>query len=266
MVRPRRMAPLPILAQFLQMAVAPAAGVAAVIKSRPGLGAIAVLLGVVGLLRGVVEGFWYYLMMGKVHQLPELLTRPEWYTRYGGPFLILNIPSAHFLWFTTAVILYAGARLLGARGSFRQVLQVTGVALISYLPIGLFNYLHVWLELPSLTLDASDFYRPNLGIGQLVVFVWLTFVAYHALRQIFDLAPGSAALSAPLPVLLSLLLYLFSAGAFFWLAPRLPGSRPSDWLAMANVAYLLATAGLTGLMAVGSRYLLKAGEGDERNA
>lgn len=255
-----------LLSQFLQMAGRPAAGVAAVLEARPGLWSIAIILGVVGLLRGIVEGLWYYLMIGKAHDLPMLLTRPDWYTRYGGPFLVLNIPSAHFLWFTTAIILYAGARLLGGQGSFRQTLQVTGVALISYLPIGLINYLHLWITLPSLTLGASDFYRPNLGIGQLAVFVWLTLVAYQALRQVHRLPPGSAALAAPLPVLLSLLLYLASASVFFRLAPRVPGSRPSDWLAMANLAYLLATVGLTGLMAAGSHYRLKRGDGDERNA
>ncbi len=185
---------------------------------------------------------------------------------YGGPFLLVNIPSAHFLWFTTAVILYAAARLLGGNGSFRQTLQVTGVALISYLPIGLINYLHLWLDLPSITLGTGAFFSPNLGIGQLVVFLWISVVAYYAARRIHGLTPAWAALAAPLPVLSALVLYLASAGFFFRLAPHLPGAHgPADWLAMANLAYLLATAGLTGLMALGARPWLKAGEQHERH-
>jgi len=176
---------------------------------------------------------------------------------------LLNIPSAHFLWFTTAVVLYTGGRILGGTGVLRPFLQVSGVAMLSYLGIGVVNYLHVWWTLPSLTLAASPFYRPNLGVGQLVTFGWLALVSYAAERRIHRLSPLSAALAAPLPVLFSLLLYLISSGLFFRLVPHLPGqSRPADWLALANVTYTAATVLLTAAMAVLTRTWLKAGGRD----
>ncbi len=249
--------------QFGRMVVRPGVGVAAVLTAGPGIGQLAVILGLFGLLRGVVEGLWYYLMTGRLHELPVMLGRADWYFRYGGPFLLLNIPSAHFLWFTTAVVLFASGRILGGMGAFRPFLQVFGVAMLSYLGIGILNYLHVWWPLPSLTLDASPFYRPNLGVGQLVTFAWLTAVGYQAQRRIHHLPPLSAALAAPLPVLVSLLLYLLSAGLFFRLVPHLPGGwRPADWLALANGTYLAATVGLTAVMAVATRSWLKAGGRD----
>jgi len=69
---------------FAGMVVRPSAGVSAVVDEGPELGRLAVMLGVVGLLRGVVEGLWYYLMTGRLHELPALLGRADWYYRYGG--------------------------------------------------------------------------------------------------------------------------------------------------------------------------------------
>ncbi|HWI63916.1 MAG TPA: YIP1 family protein [Symbiobacteriaceae bacterium] len=180
---------------------------------------------------------------------------------YGGPFLLLNIPSAHFLWLTTALILHVGCRLLGGTGSFRRVLQVTGVAMYAYVAIGLINYLHLLWPLPSVTLEASAFYRPSLGLGQLAIFVWLAVVLYQTARQVHGLPALGALLAAPLPVLVALLLYLASAGFFFRLVPLLvPGDwHPNDWLALANGAYMAATVGLTGAMAVVTRRWWKAG-------
>jgi hypothetical protein len=247
------------------MLLSPAAGVAAVIQAAPGLGRLAVALGLIGLLRGSVEGFWYYLMTGHVRDLASLLARPDWYLRWGGPFILLNIPSAHFLWLTTALTLHLTGRMLGGRSDLRRVLQATGVALFSYLAIGLINYLHVWFPLPSVTLRASAFYSPSLGLGQLVTFVWLTLVCYHVLRQVYDLPPLSALLGAPLPVLFSLVLYVASAGVFFGVLTRLPGGpHPTRWLELANGAYLFATVALSLLMALLARYLLKGGEQNER--
>lgn len=175
--------------------------------------------------------------------------------------MLLNIPSAHFLWFTTAIVLHLTGRALGGRGSYRTVLQVTGIALFCYLGIGLLNYLHLLWPLPSVTLNASPFYRPNLGVGQLIVFAWLVAVCYGTLMRVHGLDRLSAALGSPLPVLFSLVLYLVSAGIFFRILMWLPGRpNPADWLSIANAAYLIATAGLTGGMVIGTRNWVKAGD------
>lgn len=87
LVRPKPPAPPSLLTQFGRMLLRPAAGVALVLRSDPGLMRLALGLALVGLLRGIVEGLWYYLMTGQAHELFSLLGRAEWYTRYGGPFL-----------------------------------------------------------------------------------------------------------------------------------------------------------------------------------
>jgi len=225
-----------------------------VLDARPDLGGLAVALAVVGLLRGIAEGYWYYLMTGTQGQLPYLLTQELWYTKYGGPFLLLNIPSAHFLWFTTAIILHLTGLALGGRGSYRAVLQITGVALFSYLGIGLINYLHLVWSLPSVTFHASPFFHPNLGIGQLIVFGWLIMVCYGTLIRVHRLDRLSAALGSALPILLSLVFYLVSAAMIFRVLMWFPEQiHPADWLSIANATYLIATAGLTGGMVVGTR-------------
>lgn len=258
---------LSLLRLFARLVLSPAAGVARTLREGPELKRIAVALGVVGLLRGLAEGLWYYAMLGRLHQLPALLQRPEWYSRYGGPFVILNIPSAHFLWLTTAVILHLAGRMLGGQGHFRRTLQVTGIALFSYVAIGLINYLHLWFRLPSITMRASAFYSPNLGVGQLVTFVWLTAVCYQVLRQVYGLPAVSALLGAPLPVLVSLLLYLTSAAAFFGLLARLSGGPgPETWLAFANWAYMAATVFVSLTLAFVSRTWLRGGDQHERSS
>ncbi len=88
-VRPSPPVPPTLGALFLRLALQPASGVAAVLKAGPKLGAIALALAVVGLLRGIVEALWYYLMTGQANELPALLARPDWYTRYGGPLLFV---------------------------------------------------------------------------------------------------------------------------------------------------------------------------------
>ncbi|MGE5675033.1 MAG: YIP1 family protein, partial [Mycobacterium leprae] len=182
------------LAAFGRMLICPADGVMRVLTVGPGLRPLAVWLAGIGLLRGCVEALWDYLMTGSIGQLPWLLTQPAWYYRWGGPFILVNIPSTWFLWFTMAILLHLTARLLGGQGSFRQLLQVTGVAMFSYLVVGLLNYLHLFWAMPSITLHASPSFRPNLGTGQLAVFVWLIVVCYQAVRRIYQLPRGSALL------------------------------------------------------------------------
>lgn len=227
---------------FILMLFRPRRGVTATVGAAPEIRTLALSLAAVGLLRGAVEGFWYYLMRGELEQLLTMLSRPDWYLVYGGPFLLLNIPSAHFLWLTTAVILHVTGNMLAGRGHFLDVLRVTGVAMHAYLLIGLLNYLHLFITLPSLSLSASPFYSPNLGAGQIVVLTWLMMVCYHLQRRVHALDKSNALLAAPLPVTVSLILYLSSSALFFHGALLLPVQwTPRDLLIAANVLYMGAT-------------------------
>lgn len=76
-----------LLRLFGSLLLRPGAGVAAVLDASPSLAVIALALVPVGLLRGIAEGLWYYLMTGRGGQVLALLAEPSWYTRYGGPYL-----------------------------------------------------------------------------------------------------------------------------------------------------------------------------------
>jgi hypothetical protein len=172
--------------------------------------------------------------------------------------LLLNVPSAHFLWLTTATILYLSGGLLGGRGHFMDFLRVTGVAMLAYPLIGALNYLHLLAPLPSLSLFASAFYSPNLGIGQLTVLLWMVAVGYHLQRKAHGLSTVNSALGAPLPVTVSLLLYLASAAFFFRGALLLPVAwTPQRLLTVANFVYLFVILALTLGMAAYSRRWLR---------
>lgn len=76
-----------LLRLFGSLLFRPGSGVTAVLDASPSLALIALALIPVGLLRGVAEGLWYYLMTGRGSQVLALLAEPSWYTRYGGPYL-----------------------------------------------------------------------------------------------------------------------------------------------------------------------------------
>lgn len=78
---------VPLLRLFGRLLIRPGSGVAAILDGSPSVTAIALALIPVGLLRGAVEGLWYYLMTGRGDRVLTMLADPTWYTRYGGPYL-----------------------------------------------------------------------------------------------------------------------------------------------------------------------------------
>jgi hypothetical protein len=78
-----------LLRQFWELVRSPVRGARYVIDASPDLGGLAIALAVLGLLRGITEGYWFYLMTGTHGQLPRLLTQELWYIKYGGPFRLI---------------------------------------------------------------------------------------------------------------------------------------------------------------------------------
>jgi len=71
-----------LLRQFWQLVRHPVRGVNYVLDASSDLGGLAIAIAVIGLLRGIAEGCWYYLMTGTQGQLPHLLTQDLWYNKY----------------------------------------------------------------------------------------------------------------------------------------------------------------------------------------
>jgi hypothetical protein len=69
---------------LLLMLVRPRKGVVAIIGAAPSVRTLVWALAGAGLLRGVLEGAWYYLMRGRPDELLRMLGKLEWYTSYGG--------------------------------------------------------------------------------------------------------------------------------------------------------------------------------------
>ncbi len=84
----------------------PKAGIKKIVEGKPSLHKIVYILFFVGLLRGVLETIWLYLMKGQFQQFIFSLGSLQWYLFNGGPFIIVNITSVYFLWALTAFIIF----------------------------------------------------------------------------------------------------------------------------------------------------------------
>lgn len=230
---------------FLLASLAPSRGVPALAGAGYPLRRLAGWVLALGLLRGALEGAWIYRMLGRPGEPWATLVSQEWLLVRGGPFLLVNAASALFLWLATAWTLWAAGRFLGGGGRPGPFLVATGVLMGWYPLIGLLNYLHLWYRLPALALRAAAFYQPVLGVGQLLAFAVFCTAGYILLRYAHNLAPAEATLAAGLPITGSMALYLASAAVLYrWAFPRVP--MPSGQvLAVSNLIYLLAAAGLS---------------------
>ena len=168
-----------------------------------------------GLLRGVLETIWLYLMKGQLHQLISSLGSPEWYLLNSGPFVLCNITSVYFLWAVTAFIIFEGGRFLGGTGEFEDVLRVYGVFMCSYLLIAILNFAHLYIDIPFIRFKALEVFNPEMGIGQDVIFAWLTILSYVVARSVHRLSKAMSALIASLPFSSGIVLYIVSVIVFF---------------------------------------------------
>ena len=101
---------------FLLLAFKPQIGIERILIEKPNLHTIVYVLFFVGLIRGVVETIWLYLMKGQFQQFISSLGSPDWYLFNAGPFILCNIPSTYFLWSLTALIVFESGKFLGGKG------------------------------------------------------------------------------------------------------------------------------------------------------
>ena len=221
----------------------PKTGIKKILVEKPGLHKIAYVLFFVGLLRGVLETIWLYLMKGQLHQLVSSLGSPEWYLLNSGPFVLSNITSVYFLWAVTAFIIFEGGRFLG-KGEFEDVLRIYGIFMFSYLLIGILNFAHIYIDIPFIRFKASDVFNPEMGVGQVVVFAWLTIISYFAARSVHRLSKAMSALIASLPFSAGIVLYIVSVVLFFGVYEMLPFEIGVTSYLLSEILYIIFTSAL----------------------
>ena len=228
----------------------PKAGIKRIIEEKPSLHKIAYVLFFVGLLRGVLETVWLYLMKGQLHQLIASLGSPEWYFLNSGPFVLGNITSVYFLWAVTAFIIFEGGRFLGGKGEFEDVLRVYGIFMFSYLLIGILNFAHLYIGIPFIRFKASEVFNPEIGIGQDVVFAWLTIISYVAARNVHRLSKTMSALIASLPFSSGIVLYIVSVILFFGVYEMLPFEIGFTSYLLSGILYIVFTSVLAIILII----------------
>ena len=81
---------------FLLLFFKPKSGIEKILHEKPSLRTIIYVLFFIGLLRGVVETIWLYLMKGQFQQFISSLGSLDWYLINSGPFVMANITSVYF--------------------------------------------------------------------------------------------------------------------------------------------------------------------------
>jgi hypothetical protein len=162
----------------------PVSGIKKILDEKPGMRLILYWLFIAGLLRGVVETIWLYLMKGQFHQFVSSMGDLNWYLLNIGPFIVSNISSSYFLWTLTALIVYEAGKFLDGNGNFVDILRIYGVAMFSYFLIGILNFFHYFVNISMIRFRASEIFNPDMGIGQIAIFVWLAILTYQVARNI----------------------------------------------------------------------------------
>ena len=231
---------------FLLLFFKPKSGIEKILHEKPSLHTIVYILFFIGLLRGVVEIIWLYLMKGQFQQFLYLLGSLDWYLFNAGPFIVCNIPTTYFLWSLTALIVFESGRFLGGEGEFVDILRIYGIFIFSNFLIAILNYLHYFVYIPTIRFRASEIFNPDIGIGQIVIFIWLVILTYQISRSVHRLSYTDSILIAFLPVLMGTVLYIFSIKACFNLIIPFLNINVQPFLS-SLIIYTLSTIFLTFL-------------------
>jgi len=217
-------------------------GIKKIIEENLDLRTIAYMLFFIGLIRGVLETVWLYVMVGKFSKLLSSLRTLDWYLLNGGPFVLGNVTSVYFLWMLVTFIIFKFGKLLGGKGNFNDLLKVYGTFMISYALIGVINYVHVLVDIPFICFKASEYFNPAIGVGQEVVFLWLIVISYFVARDLHNLSKIDSILISFLPVLIGIALYIISVILFFNFYKLLPFKVGFTSYFLSGVLYVIFTS------------------------
>lgn len=216
----------PVWHLIWRLLLSPVSGIPAIAEGAPPITRVILTVAAASLVRGLLDGLWYYSATGRLTEVLPALGRPAWYTLTAGPFLLMHIAAALALWIGATVVLHTGAVLLAGKGRIRHSLSVLGLAQAATTGASLLNFAHLWWPLPDPGLS------PALGVGQFLALLWFGLICYRCARSLYGLRPLTALLAATVPFLTALWLYLTAAGLLFRLVPVMPGDwQPVDWLA-----------------------------------
>ena len=205
----------------LLLLIRPRAGIREALERPPSPGSLLLFLGVVGLLRGLLEAVWLYAMANRPGLLLQLSQDPTRYLMEGLLFVAANVMTAYLRWAMYAALFLGIARWFGQRISFNNMKILAGLMLGLYLVPVLVNSLYLVLPLPSVKFTVAQVYQPIIGIGQMVTTVWFAWIAYTIFRQVCGLQAWEALMGAVFIPLLDRVLFVGAAAAIFqwrWLA------------------------------------------------
>ncbi|MBT9142599.1 MAG: hypothetical protein DDT29_00993 [Dehalococcoidia bacterium] len=149
-----------------------------------------------------------FLLVMLVVSLATVLTDATFLAQLGvtqlglAVFIVVLIPLSLIFLFTQAGACFGAARLLGARGSFRNLLSLLALANVPSLfmaPLALLRFV------PGIAGSVLH------GLGSLVLSIWVMVLAIIAVRETFQVTTGRAVLICYLPILLLVALVVLLA-------------------------------------------------------
>lgn len=111
---------------FLLLLIKPIEAINEILCDKLSMRTIIIWLFIAGLLRGVLETVWLYLMKGQSQLLIHSLGSLNWYLFNSGPFVFGNITSAYFLWNDRARNVHGREASRGQRKVFRPSKDLRG--------------------------------------------------------------------------------------------------------------------------------------------
>lgn len=244
-----------IIRLCLRLLFTPRRGIRAILESPPRRGSLLVFLGVVGILRGVLEAAWLYGMARQPGFLARLLETPGRYLAEGALFVAANGMTAYLRWALYLVLFLGVARWYwyGKRVPFRALGDMVGLALGLYLVPVLINVLYLFFPLPVVQFPVTQAYQPIIGIGTWVASAWFGWVAFRIFSDFCGMSRAESLLGALFIPLVDKALFIGAAAVIFrwqWLV-----SLPvTERMGLATLGFLaVALASIPVFLRVGRR-------------
>ncbi len=178
-----------------------------------------IFLALMGLLRGILETIWIFLMSGSLGQLYISLKRPSWYLFECGPFLLANVTTAFFRWALFSFLILWAVRFQGRNMNYKiiypELLRRTSEILWLYPLAVLPNYLYLFWQLPLIRFRVSEIFQPAIGIGQLITGAVTVFMVYGIAKRLFSFNKTQSVLTGLWVVLFDRASYIFLSRVFF---------------------------------------------------